>query len=102
MGPCPAAAHPCPRALARPVLQVSGQGHGMAADFWALGILTYEMCCGGANPWLTGDPASDGEVGIYARISAHMHGNLKFPEGTSPSKELQELLNDLMHPIPGR
>mmetsp|Transcript_17789 Transcript_17789/g.45577 ORF Transcript_17789/g.45577 Transcript_17789/m.45577 type:complete len:1043 (-) Transcript_17789:686-3814(-) len=82
--------------------QVSGQGHGFAADFWALGILTYEMCCGGANPWLTGDPAKDGEVGVYARITAHTPGSLKFPEGgTPPSAPLVEVLNDLLHPIPG-
>lgn len=79
--------------------QVSGQGHGLAADFWALGILTYEMCCGGANPWLTGDPAKDGEVGVYARISAHTHGGLMFPEGSKPSDELTTLLNEFLHPI---
>jgi CRP-like cAMP-binding protein len=39
--------------------QVSGQGHGLAVDYWALGTLTYELITGGANPWLTGDPAKD-------------------------------------------
>lgn len=78
--------------------QVSGQGHGLPADFWALGTLTYELITGGANPWLTGDPAKDSEVGIYQRISMHQPGSLKFPEGTSPSAALVELLNDLMHP----
>ena len=78
--------------------QVSGQGHGLAVDYWALGTLTYELITGGANPWLTGDPAKDSEVGIYQRISTHTAGGLKFPEGTSPSAELVELLNDLMQP----
>merc|ERR1719198_763239 len=78
--------------------QVSGQGHGFAVDWWALGTLTYEMISGVANPWLTGDPAKDSEVGIYQRISMHQPGALKFPEGTSPSQTLRELLNDLMHP----
>jgi serine/threonine protein kinase len=81
--------------------QVLGQGHGFAADFWALGILTYEMCCGGANPWLTGDSVEDSEMGIYARISAHSLGGLKYPEGSSPSKELVEVLDGLLHPVPG-
>jgi len=81
--------------------QVSGQGHGFAADFWALGIFTYEMCCGGANPWLTGDPGKDGEVGVYARITAHTPGALQFPDGVNASKELTDLLNELLHPIPG-
>ena len=64
--------------------QVSGQGHGLAVDFWALGTLTYEMITGGANPWLTGDLAKDSEVGIYQRISMHQAGNLKFPDGVDP------------------
>ena len=76
--------------------QVSGQGHGFAADFWALGILTYEMCCVG-NPWLTGD---DSEVNVFARITAHTAGSLTFPEGGSaPSSQLVELLNELLHPV---
>jgi len=78
--------------------QVSGQGHGFAVDWWALGTLTYEMISGGANPWLTGDPAKDSEVGIYQRISMHQPGALKFPDGVEPSADLKELLNDLMHP----
>lgn len=82
--------------------QVSGQGHGLGADFWALGTLTYEMVTGGANPWLTGEPAKDSEVGIYQRISVHQPGSLKFPDGCDPSPPLKELLNDLMHPTATR
>lgn len=66
--------------------QVSGQGHGLAVDFWALGTLTYELITGGANPWLTGDPAKDSEIGIYQRISVHQAGSLKFPDGVEPSQ----------------
>uniref|UniRef100_A0A7S2DG28 protein-serine/threonine phosphatase n=1 Tax=Haptolina brevifila TaxID=156173 RepID=A0A7S2DG28_9EUKA len=79
--------------------QVSGQGHGHAADFWALGILTYEMITGGANPWLTGDPGKDSEVGIYQRISMHEANGLKFPEGVVVSTELTIFLNDLLNPL---
>jgi len=82
--------------------QVSGQGHGLAADWWALGTLTYEMITGGANPWLTGDPAKDSEVGIYQRISTHQPSTLKFPDGVDPSSDLKEILNDLMHPNSSR
>jgi len=78
--------------------QVSGQGHGLAVDFWALGTLTYELITGGANPWLTGDPAKDSEVGIYQRISMHQPNGIKFPEGVSPSSGLVDLINELMHP----
>jgi len=80
--------------------QVSGQGHGHASDFWALGILTYEMITGGANPWLTGDPGKDSEVGIYQRISQHEDNGLTFPEGVNPSPELTDLLNDFLKPLP--
>jgi len=82
--------------------QVSGQGHGLATDYWDLGIFTYEMITGGANPWLTGDPAKDGEVGVYSRISGYVQGSLAFPEGVSPSKALVNLLNELIHPEPMR
>jgi len=82
--------------------QVSGQGHGLAVDFWALGTLTYELITGGANPWLTGDPAKDSEVGIYQRISTHQPGGLKFPDGVNPSEPLSNFLNDLMHPTADR
>lgn len=82
--------------------QVSGQGHGLAVDFWALGTLTYEMITGGANPWLTGDPAKDSEIGIYQRISMHQAGSLTFPDGVDPSQPLRDLLNELTHPAAQR
>jgi len=80
--------------------QVSGQGHGLPTDYWDLGIFTYEMITGGANPWLTGDPAKDSEVGVYSRISGHTYGMLAFPEGVNPSSALVSLLNELIHPVP--
>lgn len=80
--------------------QVDGQGHGIGVDCWALGILTYEMCCGGANPWLTGDPVKDSEVGVYQRITAHTPGALAFPD--APSADLEAILNDLLHPTPSK
>lgn len=79
--------------------QVSGQGHGQKSDFWALGILVYELISGGANPWLTGDPAKDSEVGVYTRIAAHQEGSLTFPDGApKPSEALGQLLEALLHP----
>jgi len=81
--------------------QVDGQGHGIAVDCWALGILTYEMCCGGANPWLTGDKIKDSEVGIYTRITGHEAGALEFPDAEE-TEDLVVLLNDLLHPDPAK
>lgn len=58
------------------------------------------MITGGANPWLTGDPTKDSEVGVYSRISGHTYGMLAFPEGVNPSSALVSLLNELIHPVP--
>jgi len=80
--------------------QVAAQGHGLATDLWALGVLTYEMICHGHNPWLTGDSEQDSEVGVYSRISAHKVGSLAFPEDVSLSDTLKELLNMLIDPSP--
>jgi len=82
--------------------QVDGQGHGAPVDYWALGILTYEMCYGGANPWLTGDNVKDSEVGIFSRITAHTAGGLSFPDSDGKSGALEEVLNDLLHPQPAQ
>ena len=43
--------------------QVSGQGHSLPVDFWALGVLVYEMLTG-SGPWITGDDNADSDVGI--------------------------------------
>lgn len=77
--------------------QVSGQGHGTAADYWGLGLLIYEMVSM-ANPWITGDPAKDSEVAIFARIASHEAGALKFPEDVNFSVDLAKLLNELVDP----
>jgi len=75
---------------------VSGQGHDQSVDYWALGILMYEMCME-SNPWLTGEAAKDSELGIYARISAHKGGNLV---DTGLSDKAEIFLNALLEPMP--
>jgi len=74
--------------------QVSGQGHDKAVDYWALGILMYEMMMD-KNPWLTGDDAKDSELGIYARISDHTRIS-----GTGLPQRCEDFLNDLLMPNP--
>jgi len=79
--------------------QVSGQGHSLPVDFWALGILIYEMVTG-SGPWITGDPESDSEVQIYNRISSHEKGKMPMPKDFTLSSDLAHMLNDLLEPDP--
>ena len=78
--------------------QVAGGGHGVAADFWALGVLLYELTTG-SNPWLTEE--DDTEVDIYARISAHVSEMLPLPDAVTLSAFVVKLLNELFEPLPG-
>lgn len=75
--------------------QVAGQGHGKPVDYWALGILMYEMLLD-RNPWLTGDDVKDTELGVYGRIS-DFHGPL---EGTGLTPSAEAFVNDLLTPDP--
>lgn len=40
---------------------LAGRGHGVGAEYWGLGMLTYELVTG-ASPWLTGDHHKDTEL----------------------------------------
>jgi len=75
--------------------QVSGQGHDNAVDYWACGILMYEMLLD-KNPWLTGDDNKDTELGIYSRISSHTTNNVS---GTGLSSSAERFLNGLLEPL---
>jgi len=74
--------------------QVSASGHSYSVDYWALGIVMYEMLLG-QNPWLTGDDAKDTELGIYGKISAHKTGGFT---GTGLSANAEHFLNGLLDP----
>lgn len=78
--------------------QVSAQGHDYAVDYWAMGILMYEMLLG-KNPWLTGDDTKDTELSIYAKISAHKSDGIT---GTGTGEVCQDFLNGLLDPAVDR
>jgi len=74
--------------------QVGQQGHGIAADIWALGILLYEVMSGGNTPFRESDNST--ETAIYSNITNHKFGELKCP--AEFSKNAQDLLNNLLNP----
>ena len=77
--------------------QVTGQGHGIAVDYWGLGTLLYEMTTG-SNPWIFGEEEYDIGV-VYRRIAQHMPEGLQLPEDVTLSAFFVKLLNELFDPI---
>jgi len=76
--------------------QVRGEVQTFATDWWGLGVLLFELCCG-ESPWGAAD-ADD--MSIFKRISSHQTGSLPLPETCSP--ELGELVEALLHPVADR
>eukprot|EP00300_Choanocystis_sp_HF-7_P006667 c14836_g1_i1.p1 GENE.c14836_g1_i1~~c14836_g1_i1.p1 ORF type:complete len:347 (+),score=76.36 c14836_g1_i1:37-1077(+) len=72
-----------PEYLAPEIIQ--SRGHGKGVDWWALGILIYEMLAG-YPPFYDDTP-----FGIYQKI---LHGNLEFPSDFS--KSARDLIRKLL------
>lgn len=66
---------------------VKGQGHGFAADWWAVGVLIYFML----QNELPFGSWRDSELDIFARVA---RGQLMIPDGLSP--EVSDLLTKLL------
>lgn len=64
---------------------ILNKGYGKAVDWWALGVLIFEMCAG-YPPFYADTP-----IEIYEKILA---GKVRFP--SSFSKELRDLLKNLL------
>ena len=58
-----------------PPEQVRGQGHGLGADSWGLGVLLYELLAG-EPPFGAGHSS---ELQMYAEVVAHTQGSLQCP-----------------------
>lgn len=79
--------------------QIAQTGHTEAVDLWSLGVLLYELCSGGTNPF-----HCESEIKTYERISSL--GTKAFPKaqprnstkGTSSS--LDSLVEALLQPVP--
>jgi serine/threonine protein kinase len=75
--------------------QILQKGHGQSVDFWALGVLLYELSTG-SHPF-----AAATEVATYAKISSFgmkTFPHLEFPSDLAP--EVVSIINKLVIPNP--
>jgi serine/threonine protein kinase len=72
---------------------ILSRGHGMPVDWWALGVLLYEMVTA-ITPFF-GNEAMD----IYENVLAHETvDDLEFPDDVPFSAEGKDLVKQLVHP----
>jgi len=76
--------------------QVMGRGHTFEVDWWALGVVIYEMTTG-VTPWAMRETDSEPEVSLYTRIVAHDKG---LPPNSAISMALHDVLLGLLQPNP--
>lgn len=65
---------------------VSGEGHDKGADYWALGVLLYEMTCG-ASPF-----AAESQMAVFKNI---LHADVPFPSDVT-DRALIDLIAQLL------
>lgn len=80
-----------PEYLAPEIIQSKGHGHGV--DWWALGVLVYEMLVG-CSPFA--DPARNEQVTIYKNI---LRGDFSFPHSLR-DPHAKDLIRRLLAPVP--
>mmetsp|Transcript_18623 Transcript_18623/g.54604 ORF Transcript_18623/g.54604 Transcript_18623/m.54604 type:complete len:1074 (-) Transcript_18623:321-3542(-) len=74
---------------------VKGEGHGASADFWALGVLMYEMLVG-ESPF-----KGKGEMDMYMNITSHKFKN-ELPNTEGMSKHALTVIEEMLHHDPNK
>jgi len=74
---------------------VKGEGHGAAADWWALGVIMYEMLLG-ESPF-----KGKGEMDMYMNITSHKFKN-ELPKVDQISKHAVTVIEQLLHHDPNK
>ncbi|TMW55125.1 hypothetical protein Poli38472_013887 [Pythium oligandrum] len=72
--------------------QIKGEGHNIAADYWSLGVLMYELLCG-HTPF---SKERKEDIEILNRIASFNPEQIEWPEGTSA--ELRDIISKLLSP----
>ena len=67
---------------------VRASGHGMAADWWGLGVRLYWMVTG-ASPWSMGMGLVQNEISTFQSITAHQPGGLRARRTNMPRHAAQ-------------
>ena len=68
---------------------ILNRGHGLSVDWWALGVLLYEMICG-VDPFADDDPMK-----VYQNI---LEGNIKFSSHFNDKSDCKSLIKHLLEP----
>eukprot|EP00735_Rhodelphis_limneticus_P001946 TRINITY_DN1267_c0_g1::TRINITY_DN1267_c0_g1_i1::g.26800::m.26800 TRINITY_DN1267_c0_g1::TRINITY_DN1267_c0_g1_i1::g.26800 ORF type:complete len:782 (-),score=302.12,sp/P00516/KGP1_BOVIN/37.69/8e-131,sp/P00516/KGP1_BOVIN/32.73/3e-38,sp/P00516/KGP1_BOVIN/31.86/2e-10,Pkinase/PF00069.20/3.8e+03,Pkinase/PF00069.20/2.1e-68,cNMP_binding/PF00027.24/2e-18,cNMP_binding/PF00027.24/3.5e-20,cNMP_binding/PF00027.24/1.2e-18,Pkinase_Tyr/PF07714.12/7.3e+02,Pkinase_Tyr/PF07714.12/1.2e-31,Kinase-like/PF14531.1/5.7e+ len=75
---------------------IASKGHNKAVDWWAVGVLIYEML-GGFPPFFADDPMQ-----TYQKIMAHKVKQPAFKPHKHVSKEAMDLIYKLLNPNPAQ
>ncbi|TDH68463.1 hypothetical protein CCR75_004165 [Bremia lactucae] len=76
--------------------QITGEGHNICADYWALGVLMYEMLTG-ATPFAR---ANENDLEILNDIASFQPEQLLWPQ--TASAELKDIISNLLSPNPAK